>query len=55
MRFVFGILFCFVISSTLAQKKTLDHSVYDKWESIGERKLSDNGQWLAYAKTVQEG
>jgi dipeptidyl aminopeptidase/acylaminoacyl peptidase len=29
--------------------------VYDQWESIGERKLSDNGKWVAYTKTVQEG
>ena len=38
-----------------AQKKTLDHNVYDGWESIGERKISNNGKWLAYTIDVQEG
>lgn len=36
-------------------KKPLDHTVYDQWESIGERKLSNNGSWIAYTVNVQEG
>lgn len=56
MKKFYGIL----ISSCLltvswAQKKPLDHSVYDKWESVGERKISNNGKWIAYVKAVQEG
>jgi len=39
----------------LAQKKPLDHSVYDCWESIPERLLSNDGQWTAYAVNPQEG
>ncbi len=38
-----------------AQKKPLDHSVYDGWQSIGERMISNNGQWVVYAVNVQEG
>ncbi len=38
-----------------AQKKPLDHSVYDGWQTIGERKISPNGQWAVYAVDVQEG
>lgn len=40
---------------TSAQKKVLDHSVYDGWQSIGERKISADGQWAAYTIDVQEG
>ncbi|MCH5683837.1 hypothetical protein LWM68_05935 [Niabella sp. W65] len=39
----------------IAQKKPLDHSVYDSWQSIGKTVISDNGQWIAYNITVQEG
>lgn len=42
-------------SSLMAQKKPLDHSVYDQWQSIGERLLSADGNWLAYTVNVQEG
>ena len=38
-----------------AQKKSLDHSVYDKWQSIGERVISNDGKYIAYAITPQEG
>lgn len=38
-----------------AQKKPLDHSVYDSWESIGERTISPDGQWIAFSINVQEG
>lgn len=39
----------------LAQKKPIDHSVYDSWESLGERVLSNNGKWVAYTINLQEG
>lgn len=38
-----------------AQKKTLDHTVYDSWQSIGEQVISNNGKWVAYTVTPQEG
>lgn len=38
-----------------AQKKPLDHSVYDAWQSIGERLLSDDGKWIVYSVNPQEG
>ncbi|MFZ9301161.1 MAG: hypothetical protein ACO23V_09310 [Chitinophagaceae bacterium] len=53
---IYGILLCTcLVTSVCAQKKPLDHSVYDKWESVGERKISNNGKWIAYVKAVQEG
>ena len=41
--------------SASAQKKPLDHSVYDKWQSINERYISNDGQWVVYTITPQEG
>ncbi|HEY8396504.1 MAG TPA: S9 family peptidase, partial [Flavihumibacter sp.] len=38
-----------------AQKKPLDHSVYDQWQSLGEKIISADGNWLAYTVNVQEG
>ncbi|MBS1665689.1 MAG: S9 family peptidase [Bacteroidetes bacterium] len=37
------------------QKKPLDPTVYDRWESIGEKLLSPDGKFLVYTVTPQEG
>ena len=29
--------------------------MYDNWQNIGERKISNNGKWIAYTIDVQEG
>ncbi|MEY5045803.1 MAG: hypothetical protein RL713_1028, partial [Bacteroidota bacterium] len=50
---LFSVLF--VAQFTFAQKKVLDHTVYDGWQSIGERRISADGQWVAYTIDVQEG
>ena len=53
--------FCTVLCSLIivtiasAQKKPLDHSVYDRWESIGERVISNDGKFIAYTIQPQEG
>jgi hypothetical protein len=36
-------------------KKPLDHSVYDGWKSLGERLISNDGQYVVYAINPQEG
>src|SRR5689334_8380244 len=38
-----------------AQKKPLDHTVYDGWQSIGERMISNDGRWVVYSVNPQEG
>lgn len=51
-------LFCFLLFifiDTEAQKKVLEHSVYDSWQSVGERKISSDGKWLAFTVDPQEG
>ena len=50
---VFFSLFTFYIS--FAQKKPLDHTVYDSWQSIGEKMISNDGKWVVYTINVQEG
>ena len=40
---------------TFGQKKPLDHTVYDNWEAIGTKKLSNNGLWAGYTIIKQEG
>jgi dipeptidyl aminopeptidase/acylaminoacyl peptidase len=46
-------VFTFQYSS--AQKKALDHTVYDNWQSIGERMISNDGKWVVYSINIQEG
>ncbi len=36
-------------------KKPLDHSVFDSWQSIGEKKISNDGKWVLYTIDLQEG
>jgi len=39
----------------LSQKKPLDHSVYDGWQSISDRLISHDGKYVTYAVNPQEG
>ncbi len=39
----------------IAQKKALDHSVYDGWKSAGERSISNDGKYVVYTINPQEG
>lgn len=41
--------------SVFAQKKPLDHSVYDGWQHVGERLISHDGRWIVYTIDPQEG
>lgn len=55
-RIIVFLLFTTIFGvSVYSQKKVLDHSVYDNWQSIGERKINANGEWIAYVVDVQEG
>ncbi|MGN6293827.1 MAG: prolyl oligopeptidase family serine peptidase [Chitinophagaceae bacterium] len=51
----FFLLCFFTIHSVLAQKRPLDHTVYDSWQSIGQRMISNDGKWVVYNVNVQEG
>ncbi|SMD16466.1 alpha/beta hydrolase family protein [Pedobacter nyackensis] len=49
------LLLLFPASVSFAQKKPLDHSVYNNWEAVGAKQLSNNGLWVAYSINKQEG
>ncbi len=48
-------LLSIAVSICFAQKKPLDHSVYDSWQHIGERMISNDGKWVVYTIDPQEG
>lgn len=49
------LLLVFLASISFAQKKPLNHSVYDNWEAVGTKQLSNNGLWAGYNINKQEG
>ncbi len=53
--YVFFIALQCMMLLTFSQKKPLDHSVYDGWESLGEKKISGNGEWVSFTVEKQEG
>jgi len=36
-------------------KPPLDHNVYDNWENVSSKAVSNNGQWIIYTISPQEG
>ena len=44
-----------VTVSAAAQKKPLDHDVYDGWQAVSGVTLSRSGKVIAYAVNAQEG
>lgn len=48
------LLFC-CLTSANAQKKPLDHSVYDGWKSIANTQMTSDGKFLLYEVNPQEG
>ncbi|MDE3254080.1 MAG: hypothetical protein KGO92_14865, partial [Bacteroidota bacterium] len=55
MRYRLACSLLFLSLFSLAQKKPLDHTVYDSWQSIADRTISRNGQFVAFAVNPQEG
>jgi dipeptidyl aminopeptidase/acylaminoacyl peptidase len=45
----------FLTSLSFAQKKPLNHTVYDNWETVGTKQLSNNGLWAGYSINKQAG
>lgn len=48
-------LLSIVCFQAFAQKKPLDHTVYDSWQHIGEQLISNDGKWVVYTIELQEG
>jgi len=59
MRKLLLLFACFVcLQSARAQqvvKKPLDHSVYDKWESVANQRVSNNGKYVLFQVKPQQG
>ena len=55
MRIPLCLLGLAVILPLQAQKKPLDHSVFDSWESVGQTMISPSGNVVVYAVNPQEG
>ena len=54
-KLIVFIFLLFIVHNSYAQKKPLDHSVYDNWQHIGERMISNDGKWVVYSIDPQEG
>lgn len=54
---IFTFLFLLFISyGGFAQdKKVMDHSIYDSWNSIKNVKISDNGEYSVWQSDPQDG
>ena len=55
MRYISLVLISLISNAIFSQKQPLNHTVYDSWESVGERIVSNNGRYVAYAIIPQEG
>ena len=55
MNKIFLLALLLVCIDSSAQKKILDHTVYDNWKSIGERMISNDGRYVVYTVNPQEG
>ena len=51
--FIFFLVFPAIIIN--AEKRPLDHTVYDSWESIAQQLLSNDGNYAAYIVAPQDG
>lgn len=45
-RIIACCVFLIAYSSSFSQKKPLDHSVYDSWQHIGKRMISNDGKFV---------
>ena len=55
MKRILCICLLFLSIAAQAQKKPLDHTVYDQWQSLKDVLLSNDGSWMSYTISPQEG
>ncbi len=55
VRFAFALVALCLAFAGVAQKKPLDHSVYDSWRSIRNQTLSKDGRWALWVEAPQVG
>lgn len=54
-KILFTACFFTIVTAYSQSKPPLDHSVYDEWQSISEKKISNDGKWVVYTISPQEG
>ncbi len=54
-KMFFLLLAIIAVQQISAQKKPLNHSVYDRWQSVQGAQISDDGKWVVYMVNPQEG
>ena len=54
-RIIFFFFLAVLATWAVAEKKPLDHSVYDSWESIAQVSVSNDGLYVVYAVAPQDG
>ncbi len=55
MKRILILSFILLTLTVNAQKKPLDHTVYDQWQSIKDVVVSNDGSWMTYTISPQEG
>lgn len=55
MKFYLVLITCCLSTILYAQKKPLDHTVYDQWQSIKETFFQPQGNYVVYSIQPQEG
>lgn len=55
MKCIFSIFLALLSFVVSAQKKPLDHTVYDQWQTIKDVILSNDANWMSYTINPQEG
>ncbi|MFT5833256.1 MAG: dipeptidyl aminopeptidase/acylaminoacyl peptidase [Cognaticolwellia sp.] len=51
----FSFLILFLTTLSAQDKKALSHEVYDDWKSVTSSQISNDGKWVLYNITPQEG
>ncbi|MDR2148433.1 MAG: hypothetical protein LBE91_18475, partial [Tannerella sp.] len=54
-QIILTILLAAFSASLLAQKKPLDHMVYDSWQSVSGVQVSNDGKFAVYNISPQDG
>ena len=54
-KIILSMLVLLPLASLAQNKKPLTHAVYDGWKSVGERKISNDGNFIVYTINPQEG
>ncbi len=55
MKIFLTLLSLFIVSSTFAQKKIIDHTAYDGWKTLKSEKISNDGNYICYEVTPHKG